>query len=157
SDRMSRPKLMAGAEALRAAALGATLLLLWSGLLNLLLLALLGAIAVCGTVAYSVAAPALVPSLVAQDPLPPANARIELARTIACAGGPALGGLLVGWVGAAAAFGLAAVLSVAATVLLGGIKEQPRALPPRRKPLSEVRTGIAFVFQHAMLRPVFIT
>ena len=157
SDRMSRPMLMASAEALRAAALLATLLLLWAGLLNLSLLALLGAIAVCGTVAYSVAAPSLVPSLVSQDRLSTANARIELARTIAFAGGPALGGLLVGWVGAAAAFALAALLSMAATVLLGGINEQPRALPPRREPLREIRAGAAFVFGHAMLRPVFIT
>jgi len=157
SDRMSRPRLMASAEALRALALVATLLLLWSGLLNLTLLALLGAIAVCGTVAYSVAAPALVPALVSQDRLATANGRIELARTIAFAGGPALGGLLVGWVGAAAAFALAAVLSVAATVLLGGIKEQPRTLPPRRQPLRDVRAGAAFVFEHAMLRPIFIT
>ena len=157
SDRMSRPRLMASAEALRALALVATLLLLWSGLLNLTLLALLGAIAVCGTVAYSVAAPALVPTLVSQDRLATANGRIELARTIAFAGGPALGGLLVGWVGAAAAFALAAVLSVAATVLLGGIKEQPRTLPPRRQPLHDIRAGAAFVSQHAMLRPIFIT
>jgi len=157
SDRMSRPRLMASAEALRALALVATLLLLWSGLLNLTLLALLGAIAVCGTVAYSVAAPALVPALVSQDRLATANGRIELARTIAFAGGPALGGLLVGWVGAAAAFALAAVLSVAATVLLGGIREQPRAIPPRRQPLRDIRAGAAFVFEHPMLRPIFIT
>jgi predicted MFS family arabinose efflux permease len=157
SDRMSRPLLMAGAEALRAIALLATLLLLWAGLLNLGLLALLGAIAVCGTVVYSVAAPSLVPSLVSQDRLSTANARIELARTVAFAGGPALGGLLVGWVGAAAAFALAALLSIAATGLLGGIKEQPRTLPPRRAPLREIRAGAAFVFEHTMLRPIFIT
>jgi MFS family permease len=157
SDRMSRPLLMAGAEALRAAALLATLLLLWTGLLNLGLLALLGAIAVCGTVVYSVAAPSLVPSLVAQDRLATANAPIELARTVAFAGGPALGGLLVGWVGAAAAFALAALLSIGATALLGGIKEQPRSLPPRRAPLRDIRDGAAFVFEHAMLRPIFIT
>ena len=48
------------------------------------------------------------------------------------------------------------MLSVAATVLLGGINEQPRALP-RRTPLREIRAGAAFVFGHAMLRPVFIT
>src|SRR3982074_810436 len=63
ADRFSRRALMAGAEALRAAALLATLLLIWFGLLTLPLLALLGFVAVCGTVAYSVAAPALVPSL----------------------------------------------------------------------------------------------
>jgi predicted MFS family arabinose efflux permease len=157
SDQMARPLLMAGAEALRAVALLATLLLLWAGLLNLSLLALLGALAVCGTVVYSVAAPSLVPSLVAPDRLSTANARIELARTVAFAGGPALGGLLVGWVGAAAAFALAALLSIAATVLLGGIKDQPRSLPPRRAPLGDIRAGAAFVFEHPMLRPIFIT
>ena len=78
--------------------------------LTLPLLALSGFIAVCGTVAYSVAVPALVPSLVPPQQLPAANARIELARTIAFASGPALGGALVGWLGAAPAFGFAAAL-----------------------------------------------
>src|SRR6478752_5415070 len=100
ADRMSRRLLMARAEALRAAALAGILLLIWLGWMTLPLLALLGFIAVCGTVAYSVAAPALVPSLVNPQQLPAANARIELARTVAFASGPALGGILVGWVGA---------------------------------------------------------
>src|SRR5438270_11842532 len=64
ADRISRRWLMAGSEALRAAALIGILALIWLDLLTLPLLALLGFIAVCGTVAYSVAAPALVPSLV---------------------------------------------------------------------------------------------
>src|SRR6185437_16422864 len=64
TDRFSRRWLMTGSEALRAAALLAILLLIWLDLLTLPLLALLGFVAVCGTVAYSVAAPALVPSLV---------------------------------------------------------------------------------------------
>src|SRR6266702_3310040 len=60
ADHISRRSLMAGAEALRAAALAAIVLLLGLGALNLSLLALLGFTAVCGTVVYSVAAPALV-------------------------------------------------------------------------------------------------
>src|SRR4249920_1361018 len=63
ADRISRRALMAGAEALRAVALATIVLLLALGALNLSLLALLGFAAVCGTVVYSVAAPALVPSL----------------------------------------------------------------------------------------------
>src|SRR5882762_8609975 len=106
TDRISRRALMAGSEALRAAALSGILALVWFNLLTLPLLALLGFAAVCGTVAYSVAAPALVPP----QSLPSANARIELARTVAFASGPALGGVLVGWVGAAPAFGAAAAL-----------------------------------------------
>ena len=157
ADRFSRRFLMAGAEALRAVALIAILLLLWLHWMTLPLLALLGFVAVCGTVAYSVAAPALVPSLVAPNQLPAANARIELARTVAFASGPALGGVLVGWVGAAPAFGCAAALSVVAVVLLSGIYEPPRALAPRRHPLQDIREGAAFVLHHPLLRPVFIT
>jgi len=157
TDRMSRRTLMASAEALRAAALAAILALIWLGWLNLSLLALLGFIAVCGTVVYSVAAPALVPSLVTPQLLPAANARIELARTIAFASGPALGGVLVGWVGAAPAFGFAAALSVIAVVLLSGLYEPAREALPRRHPLQDIKEGAAFVFHHALLRPVFIT
>src|SRR5712675_350338 len=157
ADRISRRWLMAGAEGLRAAALLGTLLLIWLNLLTLPLLALLGFVAVCGTVAYSVAAPALVPSLVTAKLLPAANARIELARTIAFASGPALGGVLVGWVGAAPAFGFAAALSVIAVVLLSGIYEPARAPAPRRHPLQETKEGAVFVMRHDLLRPVFIT
>jgi predicted MFS family arabinose efflux permease len=157
ADRISRRWLMAGAEALRAAALLGVLALIGFNLLTLPLLALLGFIAVCGTVVYSVAAPSLVPSLVPASSLPAANARIELARTVAFASGPALGGVLVGWLGAAPAFGFAAALSILAVVLLSGIFEPLRPTPPRRHPLQEIKEGAAFVLHHPLLRPVFIT
>src|SRR5438477_2954487 len=156
ADRISRRWLMAGSEALRAAALAAILLAIWLGVMTLPLLALLGFIAVCGTVAYSVAARALVPSLVTPPQLPAANARIELARTVAFASGPALGGVLVGWVGAAPAFACATVLSVAAVVLLSGIYEPARQPSPRRHPLQDIKEGAAFVLHHPLLRPVFV-
>src|SRR5207237_9108836 len=127
------------------------------GVMTLPLRALLGFMAGCGTVAYSVAAPALVPSLVGPQQLPAANARIELARTVAFASGPALGGVLVGWVGAAPAFGFAAALSVIAVVLLSGIYEPARAPSPRRHPLQDIKEGAVFVLHHKLLRPVFIT
>jgi len=157
ADRLSRRWLMTSAEALRAAALVIILVLIWFNWLTLPLLAIAGFVAVCGTVVYSVAAPALVPSLVSPQSLPAANARIELARTVAFASGPALGGVLVGWVGAAPAFGCAAALSITAVVLLSGIYEPARAPAPRRHPLREIQEGAAFVLHHALLRPVFIT
>jgi len=157
TDRMSRRHLMAGAEALRALALAAILASIAFGWLTLPLLSLLGFIAVCGTVVYSVAAPALVPSLVGPQSLPAANARIELARTVAFASGPALGGVLVGWIGAAPAFGVAAALSAIAVVLLSGIHEPARVIGARRHPLHEIKEGAAFVLHHHLLRPVFIT
>ena len=157
ADRMARRRLMAGAESLRAIALLAILILIGSDLITLPWLAALGFVAVCGTVVYSVAAPALVPSLVTPQLLPAANARIELARTIAFAGGPAIGGALVGWIGAAPAFGFAAVLSIIAVVLLAGIEEPARAPAPRRHPPQEIKEGASFVLHHPLLRPVFAT
>jgi len=133
------------------------LALVVSGALSLPLLALLGFVGACGTVAFSVAAPALVPSLVASELLPRANGRIELARTTAFAGGPALGGALVGWIGGGPAFGLAAALSAAAVILLIGIVEPPRAKAPPQHPLRDVHEGIVFVIGHRLLRPIFIT
>ena len=92
ADRMSRRSVMAYAEALRVISLIAILALAEFGLLTWPLLALLGLIGACGTVAYSVAAPSLVPALVPSRALASANSRIELARTLAFAAGPALGG-----------------------------------------------------------------
>ena len=48
ADRMARRRLMAGAEALRAGALLAVLILLLMGALTLPMLAMLGFVAVCG-------------------------------------------------------------------------------------------------------------
>jgi predicted MFS family arabinose efflux permease len=157
ADRMSRRGLMASAEALRVASLVAVLALAMFGALTVPRLAALGFVGACGTIAFSVAAPALVPALVAPQALAAANGRIELARTMAFAGGPALAGALVGWTGGSTAFGLAAALSMAAVVLLGGLREPPRTVRARRHPLHEVREGAAFVFRHSLLLPVFVT
>jgi len=61
-----------------------------------------------------------------------------------------------------AGFGFVAVcgtvaFSVIAVVLLSGIHEPARAPAPRRHPLQDIKEGAAFVFQHSLLRPVFIT
>jgi predicted MFS family arabinose efflux permease len=152
TDRLRRRRLMAGAEALRAFCLLVLLLLIPLNMMTWPLLALLGFVAVCATVVFSVAAPALIPSLVPGGLLATANARVELARTTAFAAGPAVGGLLVGWTGAATAFGVAAILSI-----LAGIHEPPRQTLDQRHPIQEIREGAAFVFSHPMLRPVFAT
>lgn len=157
ADRMSRRSLMAYAEALRVVSLIAILALAELSLLAWPLLALLGFIGACGTVAYSVAAPSLVPALVPPGALASANSRIELARALSFAAGPALGGALVGWSGAAPAFGFAAALSACAVFLLTGLNEPPRPARPPRHPLDDIREGARFVFRHPLLRPVFVT
>ena len=157
ADRMSRRWLMAGAEFLRAASLLVVLALLVGGALNLPLLAALGFVGAIGTVAYSVAAPALVPSLVRRDQLATANRWLELARSIAFAAGPALGGALVGWTGASAAYVLATALSLLAALTLARLPESQAPARPRRHPLDELREGARFVGTHPLLRPVLLT
>jgi predicted MFS family arabinose efflux permease len=157
ADRTSRRRVMTGAEALRALSLVAVLALAALGWLSMPLLAALGFLGACGTVAYSVAAPALVPSLVAPGALAVANGRLELARTVAFAGGPAVAGALVGWTGGSLAFGAAAALSMCAVFLLSGLREPVRATTERRDAFREIREGARFVFGHPLLRPIFIT
>lgn len=157
ADRLPRRALMTAAECVRAASLLALLALLALGGLSLGWLAALGFLGAVGTVAYNVAAPALVPTLVPAPALGQANRWLELARSAAFSAGPALGGALVGGIGAAAAYGLATLLSLLAAGLLAGLPpEAPRAAA-RRHLWHELREGAAFVARHPLLRPVLVT
>jgi predicted MFS family arabinose efflux permease len=157
ADRYSRRPLMIVSELVRFASLTAILVFSLLGQLSWPLLALLGFFGVCGTVLFSVAAPALVPDLAPPYRLAAANARIELARTTALTAGPAVGGVLVTWLGAPGAFGIAAALSLAAAGLLTRLVEPIRAPSPQRRPIQEVKDGMAFVFGHSLLAPIFAT
>ncbi|NGT18444.1 MFS transporter [Achromobacter insolitus] len=157
ADRMSRRTLMTAAECVRAASLLGLLALLATGGLSLDWLAALGFLGAVGTVAYNVAAPALVPRLVAPAELASANRWLELARSTAFSAGPAAGGALVGWMGAPSAYVLATVLSLLAAVLLAGLRHDTPGPAQRRHLLAELREGAAFVLTHPLLRPVLVT
>ena len=157
ADRRPRRTLMVGAELLRALALLGLLLAVVSGQLTMAVLVVLGFLGAVGTVGFSVVAPALLPALVPPTQLARANGRIELARSMAYAGGPAVGGALVAWAGAGAAFVLATVLSGAAVVLLLRLREPVRLPVPARHPWVDLREGGRMVWQHALLRPILLT
>ena len=157
ADRASRARLMVAAEALRAVSLLALVALAVTGGLTIWLLAVLGFLGAAGTVVFSVAAPALVPSLVPREALSAANSRLELARSAAYAAGPALAGALVGWTGASSAFVLATVLSASAVWLLVSVREPSRPAPAQRHVGRELREGAAFVWTHRLLRPIVAT
>lgn len=157
ADRKSRRALMTAAECVRACSLLALLALLWLGGLSLVWLAALGFLGAVGTVAYNVAAPALVPRLVPTHELASANRWLELARSCAFSAGPAAGGALVGWMGASTAYVLATTLSLLAAVLLAGLPQDAPTPTARRDVLAELRAGAAFVVAHPLLRPVLIT
>jgi predicted MFS family arabinose efflux permease len=157
ADRMSRRALMTAAECVRAASLLGLLALLWMGGLGLGWLAALGFLGAVGTVAYNVAAPALVPRLVPASDLASANRWLELARSSAFSAGPAAGGALVGWMGAPVAYVIATTLSLLAAALLAGLPADAPKPVTRRRLLAELREGAAFVGTHPLLRPVLTT
>ena len=154
ADRTSRTRLMALAESLRALALLLLLALIVTGHVSIMALAVIGFMAAVGTVAFSVAAPSLVPALVQVEGLARANGRLELARSAAFAAGPALAGALIAWTGASAAFVLSGMLSVSAVLCLRGIAEPARAAMPARHPLLELQDGAKWVWQSDLLRPI---
>jgi predicted MFS family arabinose efflux permease len=157
ADRSSLRTLMIGAELLRALSLVGLLLAVLLQGLSIPLLAVLGFIGAIGTVGFSVAAPAAVPALVPREGLGRANGRLELARSVAYAAGPALAGALVAWTGGSAAFTLAAVLSGLAVAMLLRLAPAPRPVSPPRHPMQDLRDGAFFVWQHSLLRPVLLT
>ena len=157
ADRIARRRLMAASEIVRAASLLAILALLITDRLDLTALAALGFVGAIGTVCYSVAAPALLPSMVPRHQLGQANRWLELARSAAYAGGPALGGAVVGWAGASTAYVIATALSVLAAMLLATLHEASPAARSRRHPVREIADGARFVLTHPLLRPILIT
>jgi predicted MFS family arabinose efflux permease len=148
ADRTSRTRLMALAESLRALALMLLLALIVTGHVSIVALAVIGFLAAVGTVAFSVAAPSLVPALVPVAALARANGRLELARSAA------LAGALIAWTGAPAAFVLSGMLSVVAVLFLRGIGEPARAAAPARHPLLELQDGARWVWKSDLLRPI---
>jgi predicted MFS family arabinose efflux permease len=159
ADRMSRPLIMRIAEIVRTLALLGLLVCAVLGIGSLPLLALLGFLGATGTVAFSVAAPAYVPSLVPRELLPRANANLELARSAAFAAGPALSGALVAWTGASAAFVVASILSASAAVMLWQLSEQRPAIASatKRQPWKELSEGWQAVWQQDWLRAILLT
>jgi predicted MFS family arabinose efflux permease len=161
ADRLPGQRLMVWSEGLRLLALLATFALLKSSSLTIAWLAALGFVGAIGTVGFSVTAPALVTSLAPRAALGRANARLELARSMAFAAGPAVAGALVSWAGASTAYVLGAVLSATAIGFLLRLAAPESTAPsrsaPRRHPLRDVVEGAAFVWRDALLRPIMIT
>jgi predicted MFS family arabinose efflux permease len=158
ADSHSRRGVMLLGECLRALAMVGLLLTVLLGAASLPLLGILGFLGATGTVAFTVAAPALVPQLVSGDQLGRANSRLELARSLAFAAGPALAGALVAAAGASSAFVLATLLTAAALTFLLRLPDtgHPTASGTRRQPMAELRAGIGFVWHHQLLRPIFL-
>ena len=157
ADRGHSKRLMITAESLRALALGALLALLYVRVLSVTGLAAIGFMVATGTVAFSVCLPAVVQQLVKKDELLAANRQLELLRSVSFTAGPALGGILAGWLSGWPAMGAALALSVLCVWYLQRLPRAAPAAKAQRQVGVELAEGARFIASNRLLRPIVMT
>ncbi len=101
---------------------------------------------------------ALIPSVVSEDHLVVVNSHLALARTLAFALGPALGGILISVGGGfPVAFAANGATFVVSAMLLAGVRVKERIESSEREPFGEaLRSGVLFLLRHEQLRWVTV-
>lgn len=155
-DRWRRQRVLVWASIGRAVSLALIPAMWVAGLLPIwmlvVLLLLFGAFSVFGFAATQ----SLLPQIVERRALRAANARLDQAEAVGQTAGPALGGALVGWIGAPLAIAVDAVTYVIDAVLIAGLRlteSEPRAVT-RRSVRREMAEGLRWVYRHPVLAPL---
>ena len=101
---------------------------------------------------------AILPSVIPEDNLVVVNSHLALARTLAFALGPALGGILISVGGGfPVAFAANAATFVVSAVFLAGVRVRDRIKTERGEPfITSLRSGVVFLIRHPQLRWVTI-
>ena len=159
ADRWRRQRILVWSSVGRAASLGA-LPVLWAfGALEVwtlvVLLLAFGAFSVFGFAATQ----SLLPQLVPRDRLVEANARLDQSDAAARTVGPALGGGLVGLLGAPVAIAVDAVSYLADAVLNAGLRvdEKPADRTVQRHLRREIGEGLRWTYRHPTLTPLAVS
>lgn len=158
ADRLDRRRAVAGANLLRAVALGLFLVFVALGSAGLPVLYAIALILGCAETLADTASSSLLPSLVAPSELERANARLVGTQTVTNEFvGPALGGALAA-VGLALALGASSGLYLAAGLFLLSVRGSFRATGIRGGGgwRSEVRVGLGFLWRHRLLRALTV-
>jgi MFS family permease len=158
TDRWRRKPILVWASVGRALSLGAIPILWTIGILQIwiLIVALLlfGAFSVFGFAATQ----SLLPRLVPQARLVLANARLDQTDAAAQTLGPAIGGGLVGLLGAPVAIAVDAVSYLIDALLNAGIQvDEPRSDARPRDLRAEVREGLQWMHRHRTLGPLALS
>ena len=155
TDRWRRKPILVWASVGRALALGAIPILWLMGVLQIwiLVLALLlfGAFSVFGFAATQ----SLLPRLVPRTRLVTANARLDQTDAAAQTLGPAIGGGLVGLLGAPVAITVDAISYLIDAALNASIQvDEPRPDSRIRNLRAEIRDGLQWTYRHRTLSPL---
>ena len=147
SDRLDRRRVMLCADIGRALVVAVVAGLALAGALTFWQLVVLVALYGIGTAFFTPAFEAIVPDIVPPADLPAANSLDQLVRPIALRlAGPAVGGLLVAWLGTGAAFAIDSASFAASTAVL--LLMRPPAHPRSEQVGSSraaVKEGLRFV------------
>lgn len=155
-DRWRRQRVLVWASLGRAVSLALIPACWAAGVLHLwvlvVLLFMFGAFSVFGFAATQ----SLLPQIVERRALRAANARLDQAEAGAQTAGPALGGALVGFIGAPLAIAVDAVTYVIDAVLIAGlhITNPARRRAVRRSFRREVGEGLRWTYRHRVLAPL---
>jgi MFS family permease len=157
-DRVSRRRVMIGANIVRALAMALVPILWFSGVLDVPQLVAIALVISAAAVFFDTAYMSIVPGLVSRDQLNDANSRLQITSETARAVGPGLGGVLAravsaAWLPLAATFGY--LISAIAIWRIPADEPPPRAHDSHF--LREIREGITFVFGNIYIRPVVLS
>jgi len=161
-DRMRRRPVLISGDMVRAVAM-ATIPLTWAlGMLTIWQLYLVGFVAGVATVFFDVAYQSYLPVLVERDELVEGNGKLQASEAAAQVVGPALGGGLIGLVGAPMAVVADALSYLASAAFVWRIaKQEPhpeearRAAGLAREPLRrQIAEGLSFVLRNPHLRAI---
>jgi predicted MFS family arabinose efflux permease len=157
-DRVSKKRVMLATESIRIAALLGILALVYTDTVTLWGLALLGFLAAFGSVGFSAALPAYVPTLVEKSQLSFYNGRLELVRSLSVAMGPALAGALAAWFGASNAFVLSIILTLLTMLFVSNVARSGKVTAPdtKKSPLRDIRDGAAFIAGNRQLSTIML-
>jgi MFS family permease len=159
ADRWGRQRILVWSSLGRAATLGAVPVLWAFGALEVwTLVVLLLAFGAFSVFAFA-ATQSLLPLLIPRDRLVPANARLDQSDAAAQTLGPALGGGLVGLLGAPLAIAVDAVSYLVDAVLNAGLRvdESPTERAAQRHLGREIREGLRWTYRHPTLAPLAVS
>jgi MFS family permease len=144
-DRVPRRLAMLASDVARGAAVAVVTVLVAIGEIHLIGLVLMAFVFGVGDAVFFPAAVAITPELVPAESLVGASAlngtSLQVAGVLI---GPAVGGLLVGFLGNAWGFGIDAASFIVSAGAIYAMRAQPAPVPSGKSPLEDLREGLRF-------------
>jgi MFS family permease len=159
-DRMRRRPVMIASDAARALLMVSVPVAWWLGILTMAQLIVVSLLVGVGTVLFTIADTALLPSVLPRERLSDGNGALQASTSASNIVGPGLAGILVQALGAPIALLVDAMSFVVCAGTVSAMRTK-EARPPRpaARPrlLAELRNGVRYVFTHPVPRSLAVS